>query len=571
MTAAQPVRRGRARGSVQQLFETLFPSARRPPHDRDLRRSLLDTGIPDQQQALSSRQQGVLTVGEEILREYFRQPAFHPVLADALYEHVPVLLASALAPGGWLERKSHPATELLECLGEFAPGWYPAHPQAQELLSRITGWLAKLGDTDAQSVLDEARQWIRAFEQRTQKIRDRLRAAEEGALRLEYARRHAARVIRRQLAGRPLPGFLARDLREHWWPAMQWILLNKGEGVPLWNQTVKTMTLMFWSLQPEMADGANRDKLQRLSRDLRSSLRELLDELIPQEAVRSRMLDDVQLAHTALLHGRELDFVEVTEPAGASLLDDAGAEVSRDLLAEIAGISLEDWFEVCETGQRMRLLIKQEDCQQLLFVNQAGVKALTTTFEDFAWRLTSREIVAVLRPVPPGELVVERLEALAAMHREKQRHARRGRVPETVDDVTPDHAAASEQPCGVTETSGDDIPEPAAVSEPVDDGERKRARLLVSGLPLGAWLDFHGEGERVRLKLVLVLSSSNKYVFVSRNGLDRREVLRQDLVGGLARGEISVLNNDSRYDDTLNRVVNGLQRKNTEGWTTNGE
>lgn len=582
------------RASVERLYTLLFRGPEEALTDEQARaRVLRPDGVqPDAEPedlcaaGFSSRQQGRFRVARRVIRDYLAQPAFHPDLATALNEHCDGLLAAALVSPSWVEQRRHPVNDLLQALGELAPGWCPEHPQAEDLRERMAGWLQALADdAPAEESASEAWTWLERFHQRVDKLGERLRQAEEGAMRLEYARRQAAAVIQRQLAGRPLPDFLARDLVNHWWPAFEWILLNRGEDSPLWDQAVRVLTLLFWSLQPEQAEEQNQRKLKRVSRDLLGQLRALLDEVVADEAARSRMLDDIQVAHTALLSGRELNFVEVTEPASGSVVEDAGTDISQDLLREMHGLSLRDWFEVRATGERMRLLIRQDDYQQLLFVNQAGIKTQTTSFEDFAWRLTNREVVQVPRPVAPRELVVEHLEDLARQYRQQQQEeksqARASAIetsatPEPVSTEQADADAAGEattpaapsEPApepetpDTTEHAGEPVPQ-ADTSD--GQSERKRARLLVSGLPLGTWMEFHeDDGSWTRLKLILVMSSSDKYVFVSRNGLDRREIQRRDLIDAVASGTIVVFSSDSRYDDTLSRVVGGLQRENNK-------
>ena len=528
--------------SVERLYTLLFSEPERELTDEQARARILSPeGIhadaePEVLRAagFSSLQQGRFRVAQRVVRDYFAQPAFHPELTGALNEHREGLLAAALDAPGWLEQRGHPANDLLQALGELAPGWCPDHPRADELRQQMVGWLQALADgAAARELADEAWSWLERFHQRVDKLGERLRQAEEGAMRLEHARRQAAAVIQRQLAGRPLPDFLARDLVDHWWPALEWILLNRGEDSPLWDQAVRVLTLLFWSLQPEQAEEENQRKLKRVSKDLHGQLRALLDEVVADETARSRMLDDIQVAHTALLSGRELHFVEVTEPASGSVVEDAGTTISEDLLREMQGLSTRDWFEIRATGERMRLLIRRDDYQQLLFVNQAGLKTQTTSFEDFAWRLTNREVVQVPRAAAPRELVVEHLEELARQYRQQQQ-AKENRPAATDSVAEPEPTAAEDagEAASAQEPGGEQAaPEPAAPAEseapetrahaveepgPETDasdgqGERKRARLLVSGLPLGTWMEFReDDGSWTRLKLILVMSSSDK-------------------------------------------------------------
>jgi hypothetical protein len=565
---------GTGGSGVDRLFNGLFPGigADRAASDTQLLAAMQNASRDDvlARRDLTSNQRGTLTVAGRVVGDYFSEPAFHPELSRQLLPDTDGLVALGLGTDGWLRRKNHPAIAFMRVLGELATGWSPEHPQATELAGQMQGWLRKLTDqVPVEQVLDDARQWQAGFRRRIDKLEQRLKESESGRMKLDYARRQAARVLARQLAGRELPRVIAKDLEEHWWPALQWILLNKGEQHPLWQQTVRSLTLLFWAMQPEAAS-QHQDKFKRVSGDLQHQLPELLGEILPDESVREQIMETLHMALLSLRQGHDLEYTSPPMLDDATLLDHTDTTVSRDLLEEISNLSLEDWFQVKASDQRVRLLIRQDDYQQLLFVNQAGLKAMTFSFEEFAWKLASREVVPVPLPMAPGELVLEHLEGLAEHYRRRKQQAKRqrreaeGAAEKAATAEQEQKAADAATPEPVADVAAPEQPDQPQTPEPVpeDAGARKRARLLVSGLPLGSWLDFSDDGGVSRLKLVLVLSSSNKYVFVSRSGQDRREVKRDDLIQGIARGDISVLNNDSRYDDTLSRVVNGLQKEN---------
>ncbi|MEE4252140.1 MAG: DUF1631 family protein, partial [Alcanivoracaceae bacterium] len=262
---------------------------------------------------------------------------------------------------------------------------------------------------------------------------------------------------------------------------------------------------------------------------------------------------------------------------------------SQDLLAEVAAVAVGEWFVEPASGRRLQLLLKLDDYQQLLFVNQLGMKQVSASFEEFAWQFSSAQISSVVAAVPLIEWSAERLGALAEQYRERQqvreaehqaRIEEQMRIAEERDQARrkalkearqlaaaqqrreAEEAALRQSEAAVEQARRDS----AAAEHGASEAQRRqRARLLVSGLTMGAWLLFHDDdGQQTRRKLAVVLPSSGKYIFVDRLGTDKYEITREALIGGVAAGAIEVVSKDSRFDDALNRVVDGIRQD--RGW-----
>ena len=537
--------------------------------------------------SLSVRQMGIIRLAREVLHDYFAQPVFHPHLARRLLAACGGVIADALPREGWLLRRQHPLHGLMALLEELARGWHPALPQAEEQASLMAGWLAALMPPEAR--LAEAQQWLTDFQQRQQRLGTRVAESESGVLRLTYVRQTAARSLNRLLAGRLMPEFMSESVASHWVDAFQWTLLHKGERSPLWQKLVRGFGLLVWSVQPEAADAGQRAKLTRVVDQVRSELLPLLDEIIADEGLRNQLAEQIEIAFLCQLNARPFDYRPVPPVAGGTALDDAGVGVSQDLLAEVAAVNPGDWFVEGESGRRLRLLVKLDEYQQLLFVNQLGIKELSASFEEFAWLFSSAQISALVAPVPLIEWSAERLNALAEQYRARQqsreqehrtRLARQAEQDAQRERARQKALAEARQLAEQRQQQEDDARllqqaeqeveqarrESAAAAHGQTEAQRRqRARLLVSGLTMGAWLTFHDDtGTEVRRKLAVVLPSSGKYIFVDRLGTDKYEVSRDDLVAGIAAGAIDVVRKDSRFDDALNRVVDGIRQD--RGW-----
>lgn len=538
-------------------------------------------------QSPSVRQLGVIRLARELLRDYFAQPVYHPDLGQALMRASSRLIAEALPQDGWLLRPQHPLHALLTQVEKMAAGWYPGLPQASETVNLLTGWLSQ--PIPAQQRLGAAEQWLLDHQQRQERITTRVAESEFGVLRLNYIRQTSARSLNRLLAGRSVPDFMAEAIALHWAGAFQWTLLHHGEQSPLWQKLVRGFGLLVWSVQPEAADASQRSKLTRVIDQIKSELMPLLDEVIADEGLREQLREQVDIAHLCQIHARPVEYQPVPPIAGGNALDDAGAGVSQDLLSEVAAVHVGDWFSETATGRRLRLLLKLDEYQQLLFVNQLGMKQASASFEEFAWQFSSAQISALVTPVPLREWAAERLVTLADQYRERQRsreqehRARQEVAAQQAQEREKARSKALAEARQIAETRQQQEAEIKALQQAEMEVEqarresvaaghgaseaqrRQRARLLVSGLSMGVWLTFHDDkGEQTRRKLAVVLPSSGKYIFVDRLGTDKHEVLRDDLIAGIAAGAIDVVRKDSRFDDALTRVVDGIRQD--RGW-----
>ncbi|MDF1630053.1 MAG: DUF1631 family protein [Alcanivoracaceae bacterium] len=534
--------------------------------------------------SLSTRQLGVVRLARQVLTDYFAQPLFHPDLAQQLLAASGALIAAALPVDSWLLRRSHPLHDLIRQVEQVAAGWYPGLPQAAQTAAVLTLWLSQYSEDGA-----EPSRWLEDMAARQQKIASRVGQSEAGALRLSYARQTSARLLNRQLAGRPLPDFIAEDIASHWSGAFQWALLHHGEDSPLWQKLVRSFGLLVWSLQREAGEQAQQEKLTRVISQMREELMPLIEQVIADEQVREQLTEKLEVAFLCQLHNRPMDYQEVPAVAGGNALDDAGASVSQDLLGEVAAVNIGDWFVEPASGRRLQLLLKLDEYQQLLFVNQLGMKQVSASFEEFAWQFSSAQISSVVAAVPLLDWSAERLNALAAQYRERQQAreaehqaqvAEQLRIDEQRDQARrkaikearqlaadqqrreAEEAALRQSEAQLEQARRDSVAAEHGASEAL---RRQRARLLVSGLTMGVWLSFHDDdGVQTRRKLAVVLPSSGKYIFVDRIGTEKYEITRDALIGGIAGGAIEVVRKDSRFDDALNRVVDGIRQD--RGW-----
>lgn len=554
---------------------------------------------------LAPRQLGLIKTATAIVGDFFNQPALHPQLSEKLIQHSGALIGEALMPSSWLTHKSHPVVAFLSELSEFALGWYPTHPQASDIADMLGRTLDGLQGESLNESIEIFRQWRVNFDSRVEKVSARVIQGESGTLRAQYARGLAARTINRQVAGRNLPVFMVRALVDVWQPAFQWVLLDEGDKGPLWPRLVKNFGLLVWSLQADAAE--QKTKLHRVIDQLKQDFPDLLSKVINDELQRKQVLEDIEVVHLCMLHGQPVEYQATPALEGSATLDILDAEVSADLLQEVSAIQPSQWFVLPEKEIRIRLLQRVDEYQQLLFVNQLGMKALTCSYEEFAFQYSSGHVAAVTELLAIYDWSLAKLQALANQYRSKmkaraeeaqneenakkieaeKRETARLRAVQDAERLQGQSLAARselEAP-PLAEPVADSVSEKAiekkiaAATESAQDVEqarraavtqeygstpeqrRQRARLVVSGIFVGAWVSFHdGDGKESKRKLAVILPSSNKYIFVDRVGADKLQLTRTELIEGVAEGAINMLQKDARFDDALARVVGDLQR-----------
>ncbi|PWB33700.1 DUF1631 domain-containing protein [Pseudomonas sp. SDI] len=102
---------------------------------------------------------------------------------------------------------------------------------------------------------------------------------------------------------------------------------------------------------------------------------------------------------------------------------------------------------------------------------------------------------------------------------------------------------------------------PESHAEVESQGEADAAALQqVAQLHPGVWVELLDDDEPLRCKLIAIIASSDKYVFVNRTGMKVREWSRRALALALQRGELQLLDDTLLFDRALDSVVSQLRQ-----------
>jgi hypothetical protein len=302
----------------------------------------------------------------------------------------PLAAAQALTNPDFLIPGKHPLHQLLDNLQLAAVGWQARLGRAgqatrKQLTDAVNAVLAlpPSGYEDELAALCST--VIAATERdkaRASRMAQRMIETEQGKIKTAEAKRQAAQMINEVLLKFPAPPTIGRFLKGPWYESAQLVLLKFGPDSEQWEHVCATTEALLDSLQLETAkDPARRQRafetIPQLPKDLKRWLLSLQHD---SEAV-SDAIGVIEFAHLRILRQQPLELEKIP------LLDVEAAAQDTASENELDALRAGQWFSV-DTGEadpvRVQLVLRMDNERQLLFANQAGIKVLQHSFEEFA-------------------------------------------------------------------------------------------------------------------------------------------------------------------------------------------
>lgn len=531
-----------------------------------------------------------------------RESSWHP--HAALAANAVALRLTQIFPDD-INDITHPYWQLLDRLHTLLIGYQPELGKAgtrylDDLAEKLTAMVAGDWASAAAAVAGLCTQ----EQTRQQRIEQRLIDSADGQLRSQRARQQATQLLNRCMAGKKVAAHIVAWLQGEWFGELQWCLLHHGDSGSAWQRRADITLALIASLQPPNEDNGGRQALYAEVPRVSAELRELLSERAVSVAAMEEVLGRIEQQHLLLLKGQILN-----PPAFKLLAADtawyADISLSREMRTRIETVQRGHWFVLREDDgeRRVKLILKQDEAGQLLFVNQLGIKALQVSVEEFAYRLAA-EMAVPLPQLSGGRQALLATLALFAEHQRKaaaHQHSaeqarreeeaaleqRRAEVRERIEQEARQRAMARAKAVAEAQALAAAEAQAAALAaaqaaaaeqeareresarrrevvgqQIVDDSQRQRqARQQAMMLAIGHWLELHDEkGHLQRLKLAVKLQTSGKLIFVDREGIRRAEFSHEQLVNGLLEGSARIPAQGPQFEDTLARVVNGLRR-----------
>lgn len=583
-------------------------------------------GDPDQfadifATAASLTGQDVASLRHHLARDVYAQltraPHIDPALGLLFSRFEPAAIACIASDDTFYNQPDNTFRRNLSLLLSAASHWYARDTKpSQQFFARLQMALsapepsnptAPLESTLA--ALDSLAHWLTSEQQRASLLEQRLCDTELATRKLALAHARVVKLINQSLAQRPLPLALHSPLASILQTELQYWASNTPPAdlasLPLWvhwqrilpllgqvfsHQDIQVEEQQLYSLIPAL--------LAELERSLAHSLNnapayQQWVELLSQSLM---MAIQQQPQDTGL-------FAPLPLPDGHSGIT---AKVPLTLLQATEGIKQGDWILLRGNDQapiRCKLLLKNADVDQLLFVDHTGRKVMTKTNKEFAlWLSTgiaqplqTPSVADAIEPVL-GAFIADLNQRLRAqLHQQKQKaealmqafkaeqqalaeQAERERHAELARQQAEAEArqAAARKARAEAQRLADEhqrraAEKAAALERQLQEAEKARVaeaeareesvRHTLDTLQVGAWVDmFTAEGSPMRAKLSVIISATGKYIFADQVGRKIAEFTRTDLIDQLRAGTLKVVRNGDNFEDQLAKVIRSLRR-----------
>lgn len=489
------------------------------------------------------------------------------------------MLKVAIADKSFFSRKTHPARQMLDTLGEISSR-LPAEVNASDsLFGRLESILQEIidGFEDDFAIFDIVRERLQTLitEEDQRVEQETLSAAKEIEQKesLALAKAVAQAQIKVRLRASKAPRAVIRFLVQQWLKVLLLVQVKDGEGSDAWNQVLETMDLLLWSVEP-------RETLEE-RRELVATVPELLKRLADglnaagvEDSIRTRFFADLRKLHFEIIDkaakARTVITSEEAEIVGAPHY----AGTANDApIAEVTPIP-ESGPAPTEAVQPVPTLPVELPAGELGLVPKEAAQQVPTSPLEPAGELglVPKEGVESVSTPP--------VEPVAGIPGPGPREAIQPVMPSPVEQPpeTPEpvHGDAIQQapvlPVGTPapvevqalDSESLDFTAPVTVRNPfggghirVDDldvtatsgGKTAVAKpdtdyaAIPESLSVGTWVEIREKSEtdtRTRAKLSFITPLKTRYLFVNRQGKTVLECSRAELARRFRLGEVAV-------------------------------
>ena len=401
------------------------------------------------------------------------------------------------------------------------------------------------------------------------RIAERLWRTEKGAAGQRAAENAVRAALARSCRGRRLPQGLRDFLENDWRQQMRSIALESGVTSEPWRHAHRLLEWLVWVGDPELSD-QDRNRLYQVGEQLTDKLSQLV-RTTTGEAPDPRRFEPVDTLLGQRMRDEAQSLVQARFPEGDPRWLNPMADAVKREAARWQG----SWYLRYEEGQEIRQFFFGflEETGEVLWTNAQGAKLGLQSFCEVREMLETGQ----LNHLPAGqafgrvledtlrslERVLESQRRQRARARERARleaealRLRREQAREEQARLEAERLEREEAQRREAEVRARDEEESARQAEEL---ERQNQTLeQVDKLVAGGWIEV-GTGEAAqRLKLALRISTTGKLVFVDRFGLNRKEIMREELMRWLMAGEARILSEGVAFADTLSRVTGRLR------------
>lgn len=545
------------------------------------------TGLIAEQQpewVLDNFTASVLASVDDCMTLIFKITQMAPHIDDQFRRMMPVI-ASALIENPELALSRNPELfETLDALNRGMVGWTAGlgagSNKLQSVFDDAIDKLSKPKESDLTALHDEVIKFMEKESDRIRKLEERLGASETGMVRTKQAKVLAANLINSKTEGRLVTESLKEFLVGPWYGSLQLLVNEKGVNSDEWQRASALTETLLWTYQPideedEEAAAQAKQRLYRIIEHLPGEVRELLVALEHNTDATESALESLESDHVSIVSGMKLEPAEF-EPIESEQTE-TGSTVSRVLLRKVAELETGQWFsyEEHEEVQLIKLVLKLDDVNQLLFTNRNGMKVMQKSFDEFAYYLSSH-VVKVINPEAAfsstfktyyqgmvdelkkhRQLINDRKAEVDRLDEERKKAQKKAQAEAEQLAVAKQEAERARSEA-LAATRLENAKLEAEKSENADRVEE--FTQIVASMATGAEVLLpDATGVKQACKLAVKIAAADKMIFVDRNGMKAGDYKAEQLVQLLVAGEAELGEMGVEFEDTLAAVVSKLR------------
>lgn len=524
----------------------------------------------------------VITSVDECATLIFRIIQMVPEVNAQLRRVLPRIAAAILRQPDLPLSKVPPRLTILDTLNKGMVGWTPGLGAGSNKLQTVfDDAIERLlnPDTDLSQLAAEVTAFMDKESDRIRRLEERLAASETGLVRSRQAKELAANLVNRNVAKSQVTQSLADFLRGPWYDSLQLLVNEKGIQSDDWHRAEALTRTLLWTYQPIDTDAEDaeqqKQRLYRIIEHLPGEIKELLIALEHSTVTAEDALDQLEADTVPIISGLPLDYVPF-EPIPSENTA-SHSTVSRVLLRKVIELETGQWFSYDDgvDSQLIKLVLKLDDVQQLLFTNRNGMKVMQKSFDEFAYDLSSHVVKTInthaafsstFKTIYQGLLDEHRRHRVLIAERmlevDRLDQDRKNAHKKAQDEATKLAAAKEDaERSRLAAIKASRLASASAVAQKSENADQlAEITHIVASLSSGALLRLpDAAGELQDCKLAVRITAANKLIFVDQNGMKAGDYTAEQLVSLLVAGEAELGDLSVEFEDTLAAVVTKLR------------
>lgn len=455
---------------------------------------------------------------------------------------------------------AHPLHRIIDSLQLGAVGWQASLGRAGEALQKQIGkavddalaWFED-SETDLEAVCSRVVEATERDQARANRMAQRMIETEQGRAKTTEVRRVAAQLINAALQEFQSPDIIGEFLKGPWYDSAQLVLLKFGEESAQWTQMSTTTRTLLDSVQftgedanlEVEGDAERRQRLFELVSQLPRELKRWLLSVQHDGDALEQAIGMVEYAHMQILRKQPLELEQI------ELIPVPGTGKSEAAKQDLVSMETGQWFHMDlgdDAPKRLKLVLRKEDADELLFSNLAGIKVLQASFEEIA-QLIHDGKVSALDSGASFSLSLARSAGVSSTED-------LGAMLETTQEEV--HCIEQEEPGELEAEELQSEWDEARRLQPQEldlTGQQNPApQPETSVLSTGTWVGFHDGETPLLAKLAVHDREMDRYIFVNRSGIKMRQLNREELQRLIDQSLVDVLETRSSFRDEIARV-----------------